>query len=172
MEWQQAMKLIECLKIDNPKYAMLVAIGVYTGLRISDILNLTYVDILGEDHIQIYEHKTGKYRKIRVAENLSNTILECKPRYKGPDDKIFNMKIVAVNRALKRFVGKYRIVVKGGVSSHMLRKTFGRRIWENNNESEKSLILLSQILNHSTPEITRRYLAIQQEEIDTVIELL
>ncbi|MBS1589532.1 MAG: hypothetical protein JST52_07960 [Bacteroidetes bacterium] len=54
------------------------------------------------------------------------------------------------------------------VSSHFMRKTFGRRVWENNHRSEESLIKLSEVFGHSNIAITRRYLGIRQEEIADV----
>jgi hypothetical protein len=54
------------------------------------------------------------------------------------------------------------------ISSHSLRKTFGRRVYEINGESEKALIQLSQIYNHSSIGITRNYLDITQEEIEDI----
>ena len=53
-------------------------------------------------------------------------------------------------------------------STHSFRKSFGRRIWSNNSDSEKSLVLLSQIFNHSSIAITRRYLGIREEEVKNV----
>ena len=43
-------------------------------------------------------------------------------------------------------------------SSHTLRKTFGRRIYENNGQSEHALILLSHIFGHRNIGVTLRYI--------------
>jgi integrase len=53
-------------------------------------------------------------------------------------------------------------------STHSLRKTFGRQVWTNNGESDKALLYLSELFNHSSPAITRRYLGIRQEELDDI----
>ncbi len=66
-----------------------------------------------------------------------------------------------VNRLLKEHFDSS----KGQVSSHSLRKTFGRRVWYNNNQSEASLTYLSDIFNHSSTKTTRIYLGIHAEEI-------
>ena len=57
---------------------------------------------------------------------------------------------------------------KGKVSSHSLRKSFGRRVWSNDNESERSLIYLSELFNHSSSLTTRIYLGIRQEELNDI----
>jgi site-specific recombinase XerD len=54
------------------------------------------------------------------------------------------------------------------ISSHSLRKSFARRVYQNHNESENSLVLLSDIFSHSSISITRRYLGIRSETISNV----
>ena len=54
------------------------------------------------------------------------------------------------------------------ISTHSLRKTFGRRVYENNGETEKALMYLSDLFNHSTIKETRKYLGIRQEELDDI----
>ena len=54
------------------------------------------------------------------------------------------------------------------ISSHSLRKTFGRRIYENHNRSEEALIYLSELFNHSSSSTTRTYLGIKKEELNNI----
>jgi hypothetical protein len=49
-----------------------------------------------------------------------------------------------------------------------LRKSFARRVYQNLNESENALVLLSNIFSHSSVAITRMYLAIWKETISNV----
>jgi len=58
------------------------------------------------------------------------------------------------------------------IKSHSLRKSFGRRVFENNDNSERSLILLSEILNHSNIKTTKVYLGIRDKEIFDVYDNL
>jgi integrase len=69
-----------------------------------------------------------------------------------------------VNRKLKELFGSKSL----SVSTHSLRKTFGRQVWSNNNETDKALLYLSELFNHSSPAITKRYLGIRQEELDDI----
>ena len=57
-------------------------------------------------------------------------------------------------------------------SSHSLRKSFGSEIWNKSHYSEKALILLSEIFDHSNMQITKRYLGINDEEIENAYDLL
>lgn len=72
-----------------------------------------------------------------------------------------------INRRLKWIFGKYRVKTDNP-SSHTLRKTFGKRVYEVNDKSESSLIMLSLVFSHSSLAITQRYLGITQEQIQDV----
>lgn len=76
LEWSEAMNLIRRLTKDkNYKISLLIAIGCFTGLRISDILTLRWKQILGVSEFTITERKTGKQRTIRLNKNC-NCILK------------------------------------------------------------------------------------------------
>ena len=54
------------------------------------------------------------------------------------------------------------------ISTHSLRKSGSRFIWDSNGCSDEYLIKLSSILNHSSSSITRKYLGISREEIKDI----
>ena len=138
--------------------------------------------------IEITENKTKKYRKIRINEELKKDFirihdkLSSSPlssiRIRDQEEFIFTNKYKTihispqyVNTKLKEIVRRYKI--NGSkISSHSLRKSFGRRVWEINNHSDKSLIILSEMFNHSNIAVTRKYLGIRQSEIFDVYESL
>ena len=61
LEWSEAMNLIRNLAKDgNYKISLLVAIGCFTGLRISDILALRWRQVLKTAEFTIIEKKTAK----------------------------------------------------------------------------------------------------------------
>ena len=61
LEWSEAMNLIRNLAKDgNYKISLLVAIGCFTGLRISDILALRWRQILNTAEFTIIEKKQVK----------------------------------------------------------------------------------------------------------------
>lgn len=77
-----------------------------------------------------------------------------------------------INVRLKEIKAKYSIKVEH-LSTHSLRKTFGRKVVESAGEnSEMALIKLSELFNHTSPQITRRYLGLRQEELMEVYESL
>lgn len=77
-----------------------------------------------------------------------------------------------VNRHLKRIKTVYQVKVRN-ISTHSLRKTFGRRVVDMSGpDAVMALIKLSELFNHSSPMVTRRYLGLRQEELGAVYEKL
>ena len=74
-----------------------------------------------------------------------------------------------INKHLKLIASKYKISKDAStIKSHSLRKSFGRRVFEVNDNSERALILLSDILNHTSAKTTKVYLGIREKEIQDV----
>ena len=66
IEWNDFISLITRLEKDeNYKFCLLISIGVFTGLRISDLLTLTYSDLLNNETFTLREMKTKKQRSIK-----------------------------------------------------------------------------------------------------------
>ena len=172
--WSEAMNLIRKLaKDENYKMSLLIALGCFTGLRISDILALRWNQILGVDEFTIIEKKTGKQRTLRLNPQLQKHIQECyehiKPiGVKAPilvSQKGTTFTIQAINRKLKDIKKQYKVKIKN-FSCHSLRKTFGRQVYNmNDTNSELALVKLMELFNHSSIAITKRYLGLRQEEI-------
>jgi len=178
LEWD-SMLLLQKLERDYQfKFELLVAVGCFTGLRIGDILKLKWSDVIGKDVLQIKEGKTKKVRHININPNLYEVITRLHQLMEIEDDnelmfinntrtKVINIQYI--NRRLKEITEKYNLNIPiNATSSHMFRKTLGRHVWAINNYSEKSLILLSELFNHSSTKVTKIYLGIKQEEIGDV----
>ena len=179
--WSDAMNLIRKLaKDENFKMSLLIALGCFTGLRISDILALRWEQILSTEEFTIIEKKTGKKRVLRLNSQLQQHIQECyehiKPiSVKSPilvSQKGTVFTIQRINVILKEIKRKYRLKVKN-FSCHSLRKTFGRQVYNMNSEnSELALVKLMELFNHSSIAITKRYLGLRQEEILETYDVL
>ncbi len=172
--WSEAMNLVRKLAKDgNYKMSLLVAIGCFTGLRISDILSLRWKQILYVSEFTITEKKTGKRRTIRLNPELQKHIEDCFAHIKpiGIEAPILvsqkgtTFSIQRINCILKDLKRKYRLKINH-FSCHSLRKTFGRQVYNMNSEnSELALVKLMELFNHSSVSITKRYLGLRQEEI-------
>ena len=172
--WSDAMNLIRKLaKDENYKMSLLIALGCFTGLRISDILALRWNQILGVSEFTIIEKKTGKKRTLRLNPQLQEHIQECyehiKPiGVKAPilvSQKGTTFTIQAINRKLKDIKKQYKLRINN-FSCHSLRKSFGRQVYNmNESNAELALVKLMELFNHSSIAITKRYLGLRQEEL-------
>jgi integrase len=182
MDWDDFRSLIGKLERDGEyKYCLLIAIGVFTGLRISDLLQLKFSHFEGAEILTIQEKKTKKIRKIKVNQDLKEIVgrVKNKMNITNPDQFIFLNRYGTkpidqswANVNLKRIFKKYGITVEGNISSHMFRKTLGNRVLKLNNYSGEAVILLMGCFNHSSPSVTRVYLGIREREILDVYDSL
>ncbi len=83
---------------------------------------------------------------------------------------IIPLHIRTINKQIKIYASKAGIRNKR-ISTHTLRKTFGREVWKRNGQTESSLVRLSSLFNHSSVSITRIYLSITKEEVDNLYDL-
>ncbi len=84
MDWDQFKSLISKLERDKEyKYCLLIATGVFTGLRISDLLQLKFSQFENTDILTIQEQKTGKTRRIKINADLKTIIDRIKGRMVG-----------------------------------------------------------------------------------------
>ena len=179
LPWDSMLLLLQKLERDNRyKFQLLFAVGCFTGLRISDLLKLRWIDVLAKDSIELIEGKTKKNRKIRLNPTLIEIITRLHSLMNINDDNqlLFVNKTITkainiqyINRELKTIAKQYKIPMpENSISSHLFRKTLGRHVWELSNYSEKSLLLLGELFNHSSIRITKIYLGLKDEEIGDV----
>jgi len=159
----QAMK--DYLKEWNEMYYMLFITGLNTGLRVGDILTLKVKDVQGW-HIKLRERKTGKQISRRMTKELKR---EMRKYVEGKPFHHFLFKSrQGGNKAITR-ERAYQIIHEAAeelgidnVGTHTMRKTFGYHHYKNN----KDVALLMVLFNHASPDITLRYIGIQQDQQD------
>jgi len=180
LEWDSMLNLTRKLYQDkNYKISMLVACGSFFGLRISDLLTLTWDQVLQSDMFEVTEKKTGKKRIIKINHQLQKHIGDCYNAIKPQDNsKCFTSQkncvysIQRINTILKEIKAKYSLKINN-ISSHSFRKTFGRAVYNNaGDNSEMALVKLCELFNHSDVRTTRRYLGLRQEELLETYDLL
>jgi len=179
MEWNTMLGLTDRIKRDQEyRDYLLITMGCYFGLRIGDLLSIKWCDVINKEELVIQESKTKKSRTISFNEKVVEAINLCSNELRSGDshwnsDYVFanrwggKLSVSYINKRLKVIFGKYNVRVQNP-SSHTLRKTFGKRIYEMDGQSDRSLIYLSDIFGHSSTAITRSYIGITQNQIKDV----
>lgn len=164
----------------NNRNLLLITMGLNTALRISDILSLQWKDVYDlskkqyYEHITIIEQKTQKHSKIFMNNNIQRMLEVYRKSLNvtEPDNESYLFK--GKNEKPISRVQAYRIIKKaadacnisGTISPHSLRKTFGYHAWKSGVEP----VMLMNIFNHSSFNITQRYLGIEQDDRDEVFK--
>lgn len=182
MPWDMAMNLIHRLYKDGDyTMSLLIGCGCFFGLRISDLLTLTWEQILSEDGtFTLNEKKTGKRRTIKVNDNFKKHIKDCrdalgvtdnsKPCFISRKGCVFTTQ--RINVKFKYIKVRYGLKM-GNFTTHSCRKTFGRKVFESAGEqAEIALVRLQELFNQSSVAITKRYLGLRQQELMETYDLL
>ena len=153
-------------------YTMII-MGAYTALRINDLLHLQWDDVYDEERqefrtrIYVTEKKTKKEREIPLHPHILGALRQCYPHRRGKYIFASNRK---EDKAISR-IQAWRIIhaavvtlgICGKIACHSLRKTWGYHAW---NSGKVSPVVIMEIYNHSSYEVTRRYLGVAQDDLD------
>lgn len=158
------------LKTKSDRDALMFSFGIYTGLRISDILKFRVRDCLKKNY-SIREQKTGK-QKIYDWNPYLYKELKQYCENKEPDEYLFKSR-KGGNKPISR-ERAYRIIKDAcnkcnfyNAGTHTLRKTFGYFLYM---QSKNNIAMLMEILNHSSENITLRYIGISQEKSNNAMK--
>ncbi len=179
IEWNTMLGLLTRLRNDGQyREYLFIAAGCYLGLRAGDILRLKWSEVMNKEVLTVIEKKTGKKRRLTLNQYLRDAFkfvadeLTRQGQFME-DSYIFSnrigepISIQFANRQLHKIFTRYNVRVQNG-STHTLRKTFGKRVWEMDNKSERALIYLSEIFSHSSIRVTRKYIGITEKQIADV----
>ena len=183
INWDAATNLVRKLyRNGDYRMSLFIGCGIFFGLRVSDLLSLSWSQILSGDEFVLYEKKTDKRRVIRINEGFKAHIADCfqalgikdinEPCFLNRYGSIISLQMI--NRNLKAIKVKYQLKIEN-FSTHSLRKTWARQVYENENSQgrgDMALLKLSEIMNHSCPSITRRYIGLRQQELGEVYDNL
>ncbi len=167
------------LKWKDPKYALLFKFGLNTGLRISDILPIKTGDIFNangefKDYLVLNEKKTGKEKKIKINLALRTELLQ----FTTPDERRKDLYLFYNSKTkfhIKR-IQAYKVLKKASVAcdvenfgTHSMRKTWGYWTYK---ASKYNIGLIMDTFNHSSPNVTLRYIGVNQDQKDKLYTLV
>ncbi|KMK77614.1 site-specific integrase [Alkalihalobacillus pseudalcaliphilus] len=158
----------EFLRKGSERNYMIFFLGINTGLRIKDILNLRVKDVTGH-FIRLREFKTGKQKRQRLTPDLYRELQRyCREMH--PDDYLFQSR-KGSNKPIGR--GRAYGILRDAaeefgltdIGCHTLRKTFGYHFYM----QTKDIALLQKLLNHTSQAETLRYIGVDQDAMDNAM---
>lgn len=172
--FEKAMSVGEKLMKDEKSktLGLYIIVSINTGLRISDVIKLRG-DSFKSDTLKLTEKKTNKRKEIKINENIKSALKnygDINDGYLFLSQKNTPYTTQSINRLLKASFKKEAKTLS--ISSHSMRKSFGRRVYESCGESEKALNYLSELFNHTSLSVTRKYLGIRQEELNNIYDCI
>jgi integrase len=166
------------LSAESPRDHLLFVMGINSALRVSDLLKLTYRDVIDEkgeplDHLQLKESKTDKHNKLAIPKGVKKALKEYVGEfYQGNLDEYLFKSRKGENQPISR-KRAWSIIqkaaeeagIRDSIGAHSLRKTWAYHSYKAGND----LTIIQDMLNHSSPKETLRYIGITQDEKDRAI---
>jgi integrase len=158
-------------------YLLIMAVAG-TGFRHCDWRSLTFGHFLIEGNtLTLQEKKTDKPRTVYLSDEVKEAAkfvfdrLPVRHRQRShlafhslsrvtPGAPLTRAGVKDVMERLGRQCG-----IDGPISSHSLRKAFGRHVHQMMGGTELALITLQKIFNHADVQTTRRYIGLEEREI-------
>lgn len=158
---QEAEKLLDCLQYVSCTLFYVVKIGLYTGMRLSEILNLKWLDIELMSGVIYLNRKTGR-RPAYISQELKDVFIRLKPKkdsmllFSGQSGRpLSHSKISERFKMIVDALGFNNGVTDSTqrVVFHTLRHTFCSWLAMRG----VPLYTIGQLVGHTTPEMTQRY---------------
>lgn len=154
---------------------LILKIIIYTGIRVSEMLNLKIKDIFKEDDIYMLQirGKGNKPRVVMIKEKIIKKDLEIWLENKCCDGNLLfcNLKGKKLTQA---YIGRLieQILLSVGIrkeknSAHMLRHTFATLLYQNSHD----LILVQESLGHSDINTSRIYTHFDKQRLKKTTEI-
>ncbi|MFC4389127.1 tyrosine-type recombinase/integrase [Gracilibacillus marinus] len=165
----------EYLRLRSLRNYLFFCMGIYSGLRVSDLLNLR-VGMVRGTHITILEQKTKKKKKFIIHPSIRNDLNRF---IAGKDDNEFLFPSRQIKRksrlrnqpfdrstAYKMLNNAAKEFGLSEIGTHTMRKTWGYHLYKQN---PHNLALLMEMFNHTEQVTTLRYIGVNQDMMDAAI---
>ena len=169
---EKDIRRLKKLLANQPKYLLLVTMGFNTGLRTGDLLNLKVWQVEDKnvgDRVVITEQKTNKMNVIIINKSIKTALdYYLSSTEHLPEDYLFKSRkfnnkpltVYAVHHYMQNWCNQ--LGLKGNYGSYTLRKTYAYQARMKGIPIE----IIQRRLNHTTPEVTLRYICIQNSEVE------
>ncbi|WP_257929602.1 integrase / recombinase [Campylobacter lari] len=162
-------------KSNTIRNRLIIKIIIFTGIRVSEAINIKLKDISEENDLYIIRirAKGNKYRVVMIKKELIEHLLkDVRVNYLSCDGLLF------VNRNGKVLTQAYisriveQILFKAGIrkqknGAHMLRHTFATLLYK----KQKDLVLVQEALGHASLNTSRIYTHFDNEKLKLAAEV-
>ncbi|MGG3893717.1 tyrosine-type recombinase/integrase [Geobacillus stearothermophilus] len=158
--------------IDHPVLHYFAMTMAYTGLRVSECINLTLHDVNLEDgYIQVINGKGGKNRTVPMSDRLKSKLQEYLKFHRPKTDSLFFFALKKtgtvsdqyVNRVLKEACKKAGITKH--VTSHILRHSFASYLVK----KDTHVAVIQRLLGHASVKTTSVYLHVNPNDLKEAV---
>ena len=160
---EEVQTIIKTPFIEHQQLKNAFLFGCFTGLRISDIRQLTF-DNIENEYIVFKQKKTSGQERIKLSKNALD-IIEQQKEFTGTTGNIFDLP-VTINRILKRFIKKAGITKH--ITFHCSRHTFATLCLT----YDIDLYTVSKLLGHRDIKTTQIYAKLIDKKKDEAIDKL
>lgn len=162
--------IMDYLKGTSERNYIMFMVGIFTGLRISDILQLKVKDVKDKEYMYIKEEKRDKVNRLYIMPDLKKAL---KIYVSGKEDNEYLIKSrKGENKPIRRQTA-YQILSEAArynglkeIGTHTMRKTMGYHFYRDT----KDIAALMKILNHNDSSYTLRYIGIDQDRKDDAMK--
>ncbi|WP_074036027.1 tyrosine-type recombinase/integrase [Exiguobacterium profundum] len=160
--------------IDVPLYRTFLTVQLHTGMRINEVrlLKLDAID-LQERLLYVRESKTGKPRRIPLNDKIHSVLSTYLDEERRPVDSPYVFPSARGALICKTTINRHLTtaateVLGYPVTSHTLRHAFTTHLYD------KGVMetTLSELLGHSEPKTTRRYIRVRENHLRDAVERL
>lgn len=174
---RKKIDIMKKLLSDKPRDYLMFVMGINSALRVSDLLSLQYKDVIDNkgiplDHIELKETKTGKFNKIAIPKGVKKAITDyVKHHYEGDLNHYLFRSRKGNNQPINRKTAwniindTAKSIGLKNIGSHSLRKTWAYHSYK----AGTDILTIQDMLNHSAPSITLRYIGITQDDKDRAV---
>ncbi|RXI43976.1 integrase [Malaciobacter mytili] len=171
----QAIDTFEFSENTSYRNRLIIKTIIYTGVRVSEILNLKIKDIFKEDDVYILQIK-GKGNKPRVV-MIKAKIIENDLK-NWLDIRLCNNDLLVCNKKGNRLTQAYvsrmveNILITAGIrkeknGAHMLRHSFATLLYQKHHD----LILVQEALGHADINTSRIYTHFDKEKLKRTMDI-
>lgn len=174
------------LRIRSKRNYVLFILGISTGYRAGDLVKLQVRDVkeaLRYGYFEILEGKKVNSRNIRKENIKARKVTIIRKLKKILQDYIIGMEDYEFLFKSRKGINRHitvahvsRILQEAGsyfglnnITAHSMRKTYAYTIYM---ENDKDIVAVKEMLGHSSPEITKRYLGLDREVYDRYSNIL